>query len=124
MYNTGYNPLPLYRDAECLQAVPYREEGGRILYEAMAFTKLDGGESAVSDFYIRNASMGVVEDLSIEVESVNVEEVSVELASPSPVSRLAVKDVYHGMLRWTALEGVSAGPCLARIKVEGMLTQE
>lgn len=119
-----YNPLPLYYDAEATRRVQYRMVDGQVIYDAMTFMRLDSGEESMSQFYIRNATMGVVEDLLIQVESVNKPEVEVELASVGVVPRLAAQDMYRGSLRWRAGEGVKAGQCLARVLISGMLTQE
>ena len=122
--NRRYNPLPLYYDAECIRPVPYSIENGQVLYEAMSFKKLDGGTQGISQFYIRNTSMGAIEDLLIHVESVNKDDVSVTLVSPSVVNALASREVYRGRLRWEAKRGGKAGQCQCRIVVSGMLTQE
>lgn len=122
--NRTYNPLPLYYDAECKMPVPYHLEGGHVVYESMAFTRLDGGMEATSDFYVRNTSMGVIEDLMVHVESVNRNDISVVLVSPSVVKELASREIYRGRLRWKSRLGGKAGQCEARIVLSGMLTQE
>lgn len=121
---SSLNPLPLFYDAEGKQPVPYSAQENRIVYDAMAFPHLDEGEEAVNHFYVRNASMGVIEEFTVEVDSVDKEYVTVELTSVSLIERLAVQEVYTGSLYWTALKGVKAGPCLARVVVNGMLTKE
>lgn len=118
------NVLPLFYDAEGKNPVPYRFVNNRVEYEVMKFPSLDEGQAATTRFYVRNASMGVIEDFTVEVESVNKPDVTVQLTSVSSIQRMAVKETYHGSLHWVAKEGVPAGPCLARISVEGMLTQE
>ena len=118
------NPLPLFYDAEAKRHVPYRVEGNQVLYEPMTFMRLDSGEEATSNFYIRNASMGVIEDLIVQVESVNKPLVEVVLASAEKMPRLEAQGMYRGALRWRAIEGVKAGQCMARVRVSGMLTRE
>jgi len=119
-----YNPLPLFYDAEGARPVPFRYVDGMIVYEPMKFNSLDDGESAESSFYLKNASMGVVEDLEVKVEQVDGEGVSVALTSVPVIERLAVQEVYWGKLRWEAEKGARAGPRLARVSVELMLTKE
>jgi hypothetical protein len=118
------NPLPLYRDGELLQPVPYRMVGDVITYDVMAFGRVDEGTRKTSMFYARNASMGVLEDVSVAVESVDRDKVTVKLLSPAAIPRMAVLEVYRGELAWKALQGVKAGPCRARIRIHAMLTHE
>lgn len=124
MSSLSFNPLPLYYDAEGRQPVSFDAQGNRIVYEPMAFPHLDEGMEAVNHFYVKNASMAVIEDFSVAVASVDKEYVTVELTSPPLIQRLAVQEVYTGSLRWTAHLGVKAGPCQAHIVVNGMLTKE
>ena len=121
--NRRYNPLPLYYDAECRLPVPYSIVQGQVIYESMNFTRLDGGQEAESSFYIRNTSMGAIEDLMIHVESVNRDDVSVQLISPNVVKALASREICRCRLRWQSRVGGEAGECQARIVVSGMLTQ-
>lgn len=121
---SSINPLPLFYDVEGKRPVPYAIEDNKVTYEAMMFSSLDEGEEAVTHFYVRNASMGVIEDFVVEVKGVDKESVTVELTSASDIQRMAVLEMYEGTLLWRALEGVKAGSCMAHVAVEGMLTQE
>ena len=116
--------MPLYYDVEGKQPVSYSTQDNRIVYDPMAFPHLDEGEEAMNHFYVKNASMGVIEEFTVEVDSVDKEYVTVELTSVNLIQRMAVQEVYTGSLHWTAEMGVKAGPCLARIIVNGMLTKE
>ncbi len=124
MSSLSFNPLPLYYDVEGKRPVAYSVIENRIAYEAMAFPHLDEGEETINHFYVKNASMAVIEDFTVAVDSVDKEYVDVELTSTPVIQRLAVQEVYTGSLRWVAQVGVKAGPCIAHITVDGMLTKE
>ena len=114
-------PVALYFDEECTDLIPQRAVDGETMW-VLDFGRVDAGTAKISNFYVRNLSDGVVEDLEISVSNPLKEGVKVEMMSHEYIAALVPGAIHEVQLKWTASEDVKFGECKGKISIEGKLT--
>lgn len=86
--------------------------------------KLDSGEMKRSKFYIRNESMGDLEEISLVVIPAKERPLQLRLLTPKFINTLQKDEVYVGEVEWTSEKDLKAGPYYAKVFIRGKLTRE
>jgi hypothetical protein len=123
---SNYNPLPLFYDKQCTQPIPSRVVGDTIFY-SMVVGPVRTRQVNYSSFYVKNASLANVENISVAVQPATGETgVTVTLASEGKLEKLGVGEVYVGLLKIDVAEGVKASPDRYRVGIglEAEITRE
>ncbi len=117
------NKTSWWYDEQCQQPVTKRVVNDEEVY-FLEFGNVDEGESVQKHFYIRNDTMGNLEQFTVKVQDPQVDQFSVQLASPPSVPSVGSRDKYHGIVECSAAQGIQAGSREVGISVDYMITVE
>lgn len=115
--------ISFFLDAACKRPFPTQDVDGKETV-LLDFGNVDEGQTVKRDFYIRNNTMGALEDLEVNIVDPQIPNIKFQLASPGKTRALASLEAYHGIVQVTAEQGVKAGPKQIGFAVSGYITTE
>ena len=110
----------IYEDKELTKPIKQLSLNKKQLY----LGKMDAGDTIRSKFYIRNESIGDIEEMSLAVIPSEDMGLQLKLLTKNFISKLEVSEVYMGEVEWSSDKNMRAGPYHATIILRGKLTRE
>ena len=103
----SYNPLPLFYDQTCTQAVPLQVVGDTVFY-TLRVAPVKTRETTYTSVYIKNQSLGNAVNLHFTLHPSSEQGVHIMLQSPDTLEQLGAGMVHRILLKVVVDEGVKA----------------
>lgn len=110
--------IGLYADKNLKTLITQRGNGWYL-----NFGHLDVGEKRTFKFFLENQSMGVIQDLEINLKPVEQKGINVRILGKT-MSHLKLAGVHEFHVVWEITEEARAGKCQANLNIAGMITEE
>ena len=115
--------LGLYYDEATSIPLPQQSVDGKLAW-ILDFGRLDAGDDKTSEFYIKNISEDLVEDLTVDLVPPMVEGVSASVVSEDFVPEVRSDGVHRVEVLWKADKLVMAGRCYGVLTISAMAIEE
>jgi hypothetical protein len=112
--------LGLYYDEACSRAIK-RDDGGLWQIE---FGRLDVGEAKAGIIFIKNRTIGIIEDIEIDGKTPDKSGVRMNIRSPMNKTSLMPLESMKLYVHMESDEGIPAGEVKAGLEITAMLTEE
>jgi hypothetical protein len=112
--------IGLYYDEACSRPIK-RDDAGLWQIE---FGKLDVGASKAGVLYVKNRTIGIIEDIEIEGKSPSREGITVRVRPPQDKTSLMPLEAMKIYIHMESEEGIPSGEVLVGLEIRAMLTEE